>query len=223
MEIKINDTKTVNVPDKWEDLLLWQYLEYTNVIFPSKSDTEKEEYLESAEGFFKLTRLVEILCGEQEGGLDECTIDELNNLYSKLTPLIETIHSVNDKVTNFKTHFYINDVLYVCRNTKGLTELTQGEVISIKQMEEIYQNDTIKKVTMMLAILIRNGKEINDTEFGLRYEIDKFDRRDIMNMDKRAEIFLKNARASDVMPVLGFFLNTKERTPKNSQTFLKVI
>ena len=37
-----------------------------------------------------------------------------------------------------------------------------------------------------------------------------FNRRDILNLELRSDIFLNKAKAKDVIPVLTFFLNTKK-------------
>ena len=105
-------------------------------------------------------------------------------------------------------HFTIDGVDYVAKNPN---EIDNGEYISLNMLQEQYKNDTYKLFPRILSVLIRPGKIEYDKE--RKEEVwtpEPFNRRDILNLELRSDIFLNKAKAKYVIPVLTFFLNTKK-------------
>ncbi len=189
MTHKIGD-KDFNIIDSWDDLLLWQYIELSKLTKP-----------------YDRIKLTEIICGVED--LDELMIDEFNVLCQLV---IDKTNSLPDIKGSFelKKSFIINDVLYLTRDVKSLNEMTAGEYSSLKTLQENWTGQPLDFIPTALAILIRPGKELIDEETKESYfEIMKFNRMDIKNLEFRANLFLKFAKGSDTIPVYNFFLNMK--------------
>ena len=123
---------------------------------------------------------------------------------------------VRDLIDSFKgfeggsDHFNLEGVDYV---VKDINNLDNGEYISLNLLKEQYGDDVNALFPRMLAILIRPGKMEYDPERKEEiWSAEKFNRRDILNLELRADIFLTKAKAGDVIPVINFFLNGKEKS-----------
>jgi hypothetical protein len=89
--------------------------------------------------------------------------------------------------------------------------LDNGEYISLNLLKEQYADNTYELFPKMLAILIRPATKEYDFERKEEvWNIDKFNRRDILNLELRSNLFLDNAKAGDVVPIINFFLSGTE-------------
>lgn len=204
MELKLSD-RTLQVEEQLMDLTLRKYFAVMKIIDKLPKDEELlVEYLETIEGQLDFFDMV------------ECLIDDYDSI------LVDDMGIVNEWVSNLITNFNIDQSVkpyieiagnkYATRTLTTMNDLTSGEYISIKVYQDRFGNDIYAFAPYVLAILIRPAEEVIDEETGeTRWIQQKFDKKDIANIEWRANQFL-NARAGDLIPVLNFFLNTKGKT-----------
>lgn len=187
----------VNVPDGWDDLTLKQYLDFTKVAETVKEDDS------SIENTLRTYKLVEILTGLSEEELDQLSISDMNDLSGSIAHII-TDFKFNNEPSN---HFNIEGIDYVAKNTQ---DLDNGEYITLNILKEQH-TDIYEFAPLLLSVLIRPGKMTYDAERKEEiWEVEKFNRRDINNMQLRADLFMEKAKAKDVIPVLNFFLSMNQ-------------
>lgn len=194
MEIQYKKVK-IKVPESLDELTFKQYLEYNKVATKVKEDDD------SVENILNTYKIIEILTGATEEELDDLMLDEIKDLSDKIAPILRQT-SFDKEPEN---HIIIDGVDYVAKNPK---DLDNGEYISLNILKEQY-GTSIDLFPKLLAILIRPGKKEFDAERNEEiWTIEKFNRRDIENLNLRAEKFLHKAKAKDLVPVLNFFLTT---------------
>lgn len=187
----------VNVPESWDDLTLKQYLDFTKVAETVKEDDN------SIENTLRTYKLVEILTGLSEEELDQLSISDMNDLSGSIAHII-TDFKFNNEPSN---HFNIEGIDYVAKNTQ---DLDNGEYITLNILKEQH-TDIYEFAPLLLSVLIRPGKMTYDAERKEEiWEVEKFNRRDINNMQLRADLFMEKAKAKDVIPVLNFFLSMNQ-------------
>ena len=192
MEIKYTNV-TVNIPDSWDEITLDKYLEFNRV-----SETINED--ENFENILKTIKVVEIITGATEEELDGLLVEEMNDLSSKVIELVGTFKVPSENVD----HFNIDGIDYVASNPNSLTN---GEYISINLLRDQYK-DNYELFPRLLAVLIRPGKKEYDFETKEeKWVVEKFNKKDIENLEFRAKLFLAKAKAKDLLPVLTFFLS----------------
>jgi len=192
MEIKYTNV-TMNIPDSWDEITLDKYLEFNRV-----SETINED--ENFENILKTIKVVEIITGATEEELDGLLVEEMNDLSSKVIELVGTFKVPSENVD----HFNIDGIDYVASNPNSLTN---GEYISINLLRDQYK-DNYELFPRLLAVLIRPGKKEYDFETKEeKWVVEKFNKKDIENLEFRAKLFLAKAKAKDLLPVLTFFLS----------------
>ena len=190
--------KEYNIIDSWDELTLGQYIEYVKVE-TTTFDTVEEKNI----------RVIEILCGLVLDGLDNLTYLEYNELQTLMIEKINSLPSLDIYIAkSFDKTFEINGITYVTQTPETLNDVTLGEKISISTLQSAHTGHVLDFVTTLSAILIRPGKLVKDIETNIEvYEIEPFNKRDIKNMEYRKELFLKEAKAKDIIPVYNFFLS----------------
>lgn len=189
--------KEIIVPSSFDELTLKQYLEFTKEAEGLTDDGTIHSTL-------KTYKLIEIITGSTEEEIDELSLIEMDALSTKVKELIDGFVGFPTKSNSFNLH----GVDYV---VKDINNLDNGEYISLNLLKEQWGDDVNSLFPRMLAILIRPGKKEYDNERrDWIWSVEKFNRRDIMNLELRADLFLNKAKAGDVMPVINFFLNGKE-------------
>lgn len=192
---------TINMPDSWDDLTLKQYIEYER-ISPLIKQEKEGEY--TAGNLLNVLKLAEVITGCTEEEIDSLLISEMNDLSTKISEFILGIKP-NLSTTN---HLNIDGVDYVI---KDVNELDNGEYITLNILKEQHK-DQLVLLPKLLSVLIRPGEKKIDKETGEEYwDIEKFNRRDMLNMDYRANLFLNKAKARDMVPALNFFLTMNEK------------
>lgn len=187
---------TVNLIDSWDEVSLKQYLRFVDVL----AVFDENEPIQS---MLRTFLLVEILCDLTEEEVDLITENEMEDISIAIAELIKNFtFSSSDE-----DHFEIEGVEYVKTDMK---DLTNGEYISLNMLREQYTTN-LELYPRLLAVLLRPGHKETDTELNKDvWIIDKFNRRDIKNLEMRAELFLNKAKAKDVAPILTFFLTMKQ-------------
>lgn len=196
MELKLSD-RVIKLPNSLGELPLRKYFEIIDIMQDIPKD-DVEGFFGTMEGQLKFFDVLDVLVPDS----DDVLVGDLNDLTS----------AVQDIIMNYKPTIEpsktitINDVVYSVRTIRDMNDLTTGEYISIKMLQERYK--TIAEFApYILAVLVRPAKEEIDEETGeLRWVQSKFDKRDIGNMDWRAKLFMNEAKTDDLLPVLNFFL-----------------
>jgi len=192
MEIKYTNT-TITIPDSWDEITLDKYLEFNKV---SETINDDEDF----ENILKTIKVVEIITGATEDELDELFVEEMNELSTKVIELVATFKAPTENID----HFNINGIDYVASDP---SKLTNGEYISINLLRDQYK-DNYQLFPRLLAVLIRPGKKEYDFETKEeKWVVEKFNKKDIENLEFRAKLFLAKAKAKDLLPVLTFFLS----------------
>ena len=189
--------KEIIVPKSFDEITLKQYLDFTK---------EAEGLIDdgSIQSALKTYRLVEIITGSTEEEIDDVSIEEMNVISAQVKELIDGFKGFENKTD----HFNLEGIDYV---VKDINNLDNGEYISLNLLKEQYGGDVNAFFPKMLAVLIRPGKMEYDAEKKEEiWSVEKFNRRDIMNLELRSDLFLNKAKAGDVIPVINFFLNGKE-------------
>lgn len=202
MELELSDRK-IEVPETLLDLPLKKYLDVAKIIDKMpKTEAETGKFLSTIEGELLYFDLIEAIID----GYDTILIEDIE----KVNEYIAKIISNSSFPTEVKRVIEIDGTKYITRDLSGMNSLETGEYISIKVYQERFAHDYYKYAQYVLAILIRPGTEEFDAERNETiYTQGRFDKKDIANLEFRAERFL-NARAGDLIPVLNFFLNTKK-------------
>lgn len=187
----------VKVPNSINELTLKQYLDFSKQAEQVKDDG-------SIESMLATYKLIEILCGATEDEVDALKLEEMSEITNKAKELIDTFKGFESKDSIIN----IDGVDYMAQK---MEDLDNGEYISLNILKEKYGNDLYALYPKLLAILIRPAVKKFDEEKNEEYfEVEPFNRRDITNMEYRANLFLQKAKASDVIPVINFFLSTKQ-------------
>ena len=176
------EEREINMSESWKEITLNQYISILN--------------LEKIIGTFLFNeiyyiRLLEVLCNEEENGLDDMTLETLNSL------IIKTSYILEIPEWPINNHILFNDKIWVFPT--NYNKLTMGEVISIKTLQQ--KPDLTQTIPDLLSVILRPGKKvlIDGVE---KYIADKFDG----NLDERREEILKMTVYNLIGPV-NFFLN----------------
>lgn len=198
-QFKIRE-KEYQMPTDWSEVTLNIYVKLSEL-----------EERKSAFGIpeLYLLKILEVLCNVEEGDLDELSLTMVNEL-------VELVSFVQQEpVWNNVQHLEIEGIDYVFPD--DLNNLTMGEYISIKTLQE--NNTTAGIIPYILAIILRPGSKIVDTETGKeKWLQEKFS---TANLEWRKELLLKQPVFNLLGPV-SFFLsgsgtsttNTKVSTPE---------
>lgn len=179
--------KEVNLTTEWNELTLWQYLQF------AKCQRDKDIF--EFEELFML-KIFEILSSVEDGGLDEMPVEEIGELAKLIEPLMTT-PTWNTSAKSMD----IDGVTYILNPDQS--KRTMGEYVSIKMIQSKYK-DEVDIVPRVLSIIIRPGKVVlNEETKKEEYIIDKFKPEDI---EGRTDIFLNKAKAVDIIGYLSFFL-----------------
>lgn len=191
----------IKLPESLGDLTLENYFNIMRIIERLPKDME-DNYFATIEGQLVFFDLVEAICGEE---INDLLLSELESLSENITTLINGF-SITE---NTGSWFECEGVVYA---TSNLSELTAGEYISTKIYQEKLGDDMYKYAPYLLAIVCRPATLIKDNETGIEsWVVEKFDKKDINNLEWRANQFLKKVKAKDLMPSLNFFLNMKRK------------
>lgn len=191
----------IKLPESLGDLTLENYFNIMRIIEKLPKDME-DNYFATIEGQLVFFDLVEAICGEE---INDLLLSELESLSENITSLINGF-SITEKSGGW---FECEGVVYA---TSNLSELTAGEYISTKIYQEKLGDDMYKYAPYLLAIVCRPATLIKDNETGIEsWVVEKFDKKDINNLEWRANQFLKKVKAKDLMPSLNFFLNMKRK------------
>jgi|WetSurMetagenome_2_1015567.scaffolds.fasta_scaffold76258_2 hypothetical protein len=209
MELNYRD-KIVTIPDSIGDLTLGKFLNITERFSRFKTEADYK----TIEGQIAMMEVVEMITNVKDGDLDDLTIMESTDLYTKVFQTFDQ----NKLNINPVDHFTIDDTTYATRSMQSLTGISTGENISI---QTIMENELVyeKRISKMLAVLIRPATKTIDSETKEeRWVQDRFDKKDIDNLDYRANLFLEKAIAKDVMPTINFFLLSLTNSTTTTKT-----
>ena len=192
------ENKTIELPEKMLDLPLGRFLEVSRIVDSIPKDGASD-FFKSVDGSLKLLDLITAFIGEDA---DDILIDDLDEVTQKIVDLI-----TDTEEAQYKSHFEINGIKYMTRDLEKLNEITTGEYISIKVYQEKFGDEYFKYAPYLLAILVRPAVEILDEETGeMRLTMEKFNKKDIDNLEWRAKMFNEKVSARDLIFVLIFFL-----------------
>ena len=186
----------MTIPKSLGDLTLKQYLEFTKTAEQIKDDGSVESTL--------LTyKLIEIVTGASEEAIDALKIDDINILSNELKTIIDGFTGFEGESKSFN----IDGIDYA---STDIDNLDNGEYISLNILKEKYENDYFSMFPMLLAVLVRPAKlEIDQETKKEKWIVERFNRRDMDNLEWRSDLFLHRAKAGDVIPIINFFLNLK--------------
>lgn len=195
MKVNYKDIE-VNIPETFGDLTMKQYLEYSKLSSQLKDDGSFSDTLVTY-------KIVEVLTNMKEEELDKLTVIDMNDLSAKVADIIKSFNYNEER----DVHFNIDGIDYVAKN---INELDNGEYITLNILKEQYKQQE-ELFPRLLAVLIRPGKK--DYDFEKKEEIwniEPFNKKDLSNLELRANIFMEKAKAKNLIPVLNFFLNMSE-------------
>ena len=187
-QFKLNETE-YEMPTSWDEMNLSKYVELAKLEEMKESFGMPELYL---------LKVIEALCGAEQGDLDDLTLDMVTELSKEVGYLQE------QPVWGNSRHIEIEGQDYVF--PEDLNKLTMGEYISIKTLQE-QQTSQADLIPYLLAIILRPGKKEYDEE--TKKEFWKQDRFNVSNLDYRKELFLKQP-VFNLMGPVSFFLNGNE-------------
>jgi hypothetical protein len=193
--------KDFNLPTEWEEITLGTYLKLSEI----------GSSLENKYAFNELyvMRVLEILTGADSGDLDDLTIQALNELSSKISYL-----NSEPKMDIFQ-HIEIEGKDYAF--PEDLYQITAGEYISIKTLQEHEKNPT-EFYLHLLSILLRPAKKIKNLETGKdKWIQEKFHAE---NLCFRRDLY-KNLPITKVLGTINFFLNGKDMLKDPIRDFTK--
>jgi hypothetical protein len=196
--IFMNMKREITIPESLNDITLRQYLEFSKV---AEGITDEQ----TIENTLKTYKLIEIITNSTEEEIDELEVKDMEIISTKVKVLIDNFSGFPETSNR---HIHIGGVDYA---VKDMNELDNGEYISLNLLKEQYADNTYELFPKMLAILIRPATKEYDFERKEEvWNIDKFNRRDILNLELRSNLFLDNAKAGDVVPIINFFLSGTE-------------
>ena len=190
------------MPTQWSEITLATYVKMAEL-------DEKKEDIGMAELY--LLKVIEALCGVEEGDLDDLTLEGVNELSVEVGFLKEEPAWSNTK------HIKIEDIDYVFPT--DLNKLTMGEYISIKTLQDA-QTTKSGIIPYILAIILRPGKlEVNDETGKEEWIQDKFN---VANLEWRKDLFMKQP-VFDLMGPVTFFLNGSGAFTTNTKDSIPVV
>lgn len=177
------NNRIIDMPTEWHEITLEKYVEIARLDDFRKNSPIAELYI---------VKLIEVLCGLEENEGDDMEISKVTELIEKLSFLNE--HPEWESVK----HINIEGVDYVF--PEDLNKLTMGEYISMKTLQQNFQNEA-DSIPYILAVILRTGRNIDG-----KWVQDKFDPATI---EDRKNIFLKQPVYSLMAPI-SFFLSGKK-------------
>lgn len=198
--MKIEDAK-LKLPKSINEVPFGLYLDFTRL--QQKMDQEDPACLENQLIFYEV---IELFLGMEPGGLDDFTLKEVGELSDML------INVLNEN-TEFEPsdHFTIGETTYSTRKINDMNDLTTGEYVSIKTLQEKFKEDSTEFLVYLMAILVRPAKMVKDDETGEeRWVQERFGQKDIDNLEYRVKLFKEKAYAKDLYPVCLFFSDMKK-------------
>jgi len=200
MKIYKIDEVEVKIPTEWKDITFERYMKIAKLEQSRKSFPIQELYL---------LKLIETICGAEEGERDELNLEDVNSISNDLAFLS------NNSDFKVQSHIKIGEVDYVF--PKDLNRLTMGEYISIKTIQEKIGDD-VEMLPWILAIILRPGKLIIDKETGK--EIWKQNKFDAENLEYRRELFMKES-VENLIGAVNFFLSGNKTFINNSKDYME--
>lgn len=186
-------SKEINLPKSLGELTLKNFLDFTDISKTIDPDKELDSLL-------KTFKLVEIITDSTEEEVDTWSRTKTDLITTEIKKLIEDFRGFEALP---QTHFNINGVDYASRQ---IDDLDNGEIISLNILKENHANDLHQLYKMLLSILVRPATKQTDKE-GIEYwEIEPLNRRDIANLEHRANLFYNNVSADKLIPLISFFL-----------------
>lgn len=188
-QFKINEKET-NICTSWDELTLGQLLNFEDCVKNKANFEIQEEFM---------CRVFEILCDLEPGGLDDMDISELETLTEAIKPLLTPRQPGEPKDS-----IIINDIQYILdRNQQAKRNMREMKVIGLIRSRFKTELEIIPR---MLAVLVRPGSISKHPETGEPvYTLEKLN---IDDIEGRAELFMKQAKAVDIIEYLSFFLNS---------------
>jgi len=195
MDIQLNN-RTVSIPNSWDEVKLEKYLKFDTKIAEIDPDNPFQARLITFE-------LIQIIADLTEEELDELTPEETNILAEPIKVLSD--QRANPLPIEAKRTFEINGIVYMAIDPKSMTN---AEVITADMLQEQYSNNVMELIPRLLAILIRpQEREYNNEKKQWDEYPRKFNKKDYEDLEWRANLFMKEANALDVLPIVNFFLN----------------
>ena len=187
-QFKLNE-REYEMPTSWDEMSLSKYVELAKLEELKENFGMPELYL---------LKVIEALCGAEQGDLDDLTLDMVNELSREVNYLQE------QPVWSNSNHIEIEGQDYVF--PEDLNKLTMGEYISIKTLQE-QQTTQADLIPWLLSIILRPGKKEYNEE--TKKEFWKQDKFNVANLEHRRELFLKQP-VFNLMGPVTFFLNGNE-------------
>jgi len=198
--MKIDEAKN-KLPKSINEVPFGLYLDFTRL--QQKMDQEDPACLENQLLFYNV---IELFLGMEDGELDDFTLKEVGELSELLLKVLSD--NINTEPSD---HFTIGEITYSTRKINDMNDLTTGEYVSIKTLQEKFKEDSTEFLAYLMAILVRPAKLIKDEETGEeRWVQEKFGQKDIDNLEYRVKLFKEKAYAKDLYPVCLFFSNMKK-------------
>ena len=192
-EIILNN-RVFNLPNDIGELPLKSFFEVMRVL----ENMPKDDTIDD----LKFIEILEVFVGD----IDDVLVSDLDVLGEEVSKLITKF----EMPTQVETHFECEGRTYLTRNVNGMSELSTGEYISIKVYQDKFNNDLFSYAPYVLAILCRPCMKIYDGETNEeKWVQEPFNKKDIDNLEWRADFFLNRVPAKNIWPVLNFFLNMK--------------
>lgn len=197
----------LNILNDWNELTLKQFVNFLRISkwleVYKKVDGDYNSTLKHTE---KNAEFISLLTGLSEADIDKFTVLEFN----EIADIIHTESKLlSEGVPDFKMSptFTIDGVMYKTRSYKLMGDITVGESASINALINPNE-DSFKVMCKQLAVLVRPCKELIDPETKEKYyEVEEFNKRDLANLEWRANLFYEKGLAKDLYESAGFFLN----------------
>lgn len=186
----------INLPTSWEDITLETYVKIAKLEEMKNTYQFEELYL---------LRIIELLCGVDEGQIDEMTIEQIQQITDDLGFL------QNQNNWTARQTIEIDGQVYVF--PKDMNRLTMGEYISIKTLQEKVGN-SVDCIPYILAIILRKGKLVNDKWVQTKFEVDE--------LEERKNLFLKQP-ITYLMGAVDFFLGGKKTFTSNTEDYIQKV
>ena len=188
--IKIND-KEFSCPTKWDEVKCKTYLQLLEL------ETTRDKYVVE---FLYTQRFLEILCGVEEGGLDELELEYL----ASLEPIIsEGLSQKNlTDITATVDHFVFNGITYSYYTPETIRKITLGEQAYIETLKQ--SKDMYDQMIKAAAVMIRPATLITTPEGRTYWKLEKFV---IDEVEHRAKMLAENLSTKDMAMLNNFFFD----------------
>lgn len=184
------DDKEFSCPTKWDEINCKTYLQLLEL------ETNREKYVVD---FLYTQRFLEILCGVEQGGLDDLELEYLASLEPIITEGLSAKHLTNISAT--VDHFVFNEVTYSFYTPETIKKITLGEQAYIETLKS--STSMYDQLIKAAAVMIRPATLIATPEGRTYWKLDRFNSEDV---DYRAKILEENLNTKDLVMLNNFFL-----------------